>query len=856
MHFFNKLLFFKLCPICFRSDKKAFVLFPTPNFNDYICFQNLRIQNSILKMKISYNWLKQFIKTDWNSEETSALLTDLGLEVEAVEKYQSVKGGLEGIVVGHVLTCAQHPNADRLKVTTVDLGDGVPVQIVCGASNVAAGQKVPVATIGTTLYDKDGNSFVIKKGKIRDQESHGMICAEDELGLGTSHDGIMILNEDLKPGTSAAKVFNIENDEVFEIGLTPNRADAMSHMGVARDLRAGLLQKNISTELITPSISNFRIDKRTLKMDVSVQDSKLAPRYCGVTISNITVKPSPQWLQNRLKAIGLTPKNNIVDVTNYVLHELGQPLHAFDASKIKGNKVIVKTVEAGTKFTTLDDVERTLHEEDLMICDENGPMCFAGVFGGKNSGVTETTSSIFLESAYFNPVTIRKTAKRHTLSTDASFRFERGIDPTITEYALKRAAILILEVAGGEITSDVTDIYPKKLEDFSVVLNFNKTAKIIGQELPKETIKKILASLDIKINSVSDVGLGLTIPAYRVDVQREIDVIEEILRVYGYNNINFTKKFNASVSNSPRTEDYKVQNIIANQLTSVGFNEMMANSLTTPDYVELSEKLNADFNVMMLNPLSKDLSAMRQSLLFSGLEAISFNINRRNADLKLFEFGKSYHKFPSGYEEHKHLTLFITGNRLAESWTSNQKVSDFFLFKGYVNAILSRLGIEKTQNQPVGSDVFAEGVAIVLGNETIVEFGTIKKSIAKEFDIKQEVFYADFDWNRILKLISNKIKFSEIPKYPEVRRDLALLVDDSVQFDAIYNIARQSEKGLLKGINLFDVYQGNNLPEGKKSYAVSFTIQDATKTLTDVQIDKIMSKLQKSFETELGAVLR
>jgi len=807
-------------------------------------------------MKISYNWLKQFIKTDWNSEETSALLTDLGLEVEAVEKYQSVKGGLEGIVVGHVLTCVQHPNADRLKVTTVDLGNGVPVQIVCGASNVAAGQKVPVATIGTTLYDKDGNSFVIKKGKIRDQESHGMICAEDELGLGTSHDGIMILNEDLKPGTAAAKVFNIENDEVFEIGLTPNRADAMSHMGVARDLRAGLLQKNISTELITPSISNFRIDKRTLKMDVSVQDSKLAPRYCGITISNITVKPSPQWLQNRLKAIGLTPKNNIIDVTNYVLHELGQPLHAFDASKIKGNKVIVKTVEAGTKFTTLDDVERTLHEEDLMICDENGPMCFAGVFGGKNSGVTETTSSIFLESAYFNPVTIRKTAKRHTLSTDASFRFERGIDPTITEYALKRASILILEVAGGEITSDVVDIYPKKLEDFSVVLNFNKTAKIIGQELPKETIKKILASLDIKINSVSDVGLGLTIPAYRVDVQREIDVIEEILRVYGYNNINFSKKFNASVSNSPRTEDYKVQNIVANQLTSVGFNEMMANSLTTPDYVELSEKLNADFNVMMLNPLSKDLSAMRQSLLFSGLEAISFNINRRNADLKLFEFGKSYHKFPSGYEEHKHLTLFITGNRLAESWTNNQKTSDFFLFKGYVNAILSRLGIEKTQNKPVESDVFAEGVAVVLGNETIVEFGTIKKSIAKEFDIKQEVFYADFDWNRILKLISNKIKFTEIPKYPEVRRDLALLVDDSVQFDAIYNIARQSEKGLLKGINLFDVYQGNNLPEGKKSYAVSFIIQDATKTLTDVQIDKIMGKLQKSFETELGAVLR
>ena len=807
-------------------------------------------------MKISYNWLKQFIKTDWNSEETATLLTDMGLEVEAVEKYQSVKGGLEGIVVGHVVTCEQHPNADRLKVTTVDLGTGTPVQIVCGASNVAAGQKVPVATIGTTLYDKDGTSFVIKKGKIRDQESHGMICAEDEIGLGDSHDGILVLDENLKPGTPVAQVFNIENDEVFEIGLTPNRADAMSHMGVARDIRAGLLQKNITTEMITPSISNFRIDKRILKMDVSVQDAKLAPRYCGVTISGITVKPSPQWLQNRLKAIGLTPKNNIVDVTNYVLHELGQPLHAFDASKIKGNKVTVKMVEAGTKFTTLDEVERTLHEEDLMICDENGPMCFAGVFGGKNSGVTESTSAIFLESAYFNPVTIRKTAKRHGLSTDASFRFERGIDPTITVYALKRAAIMILEVAGGEITSDITDIYPKKIEDFSVVLNFDKTAKIIGQELPKETIKKILASLDIKINSVSDVGLGLTIPAYRVDVQREIDVIEEILRVYGYNNINFTKKLNASVSNSPRTEDYKLQNIIANQLNALGFHEMMANSLTTPDYVELSENLKAEFNVMMLNPLSKDLSAMRQSLLFSGLEAISYNINRRNQDLKLFEFGKSYHKFPSDYEEKKHLTLFVTGNRLGESWTNVQKGSDFFLFRGYVNTILSRLGIQKIQNQPVSSDVFAEGIAIVVGTDTLVELGTIKKSVAKAFDIKQEVFYADFNWNAILRLVSNKIRFCDIPKYPEVRRDLALLVDETIAFDAIYKIARQTEKTLLKDINLFDVYQGANLPEGKKSYAVSFTIQDTTKTLTDVQIDKLMGKLQKHFETELGAILR
>lgn len=806
-------------------------------------------------MKISYNWLKQFIKIDWKSEETAALLTDLGLEVEVVEKFQSVKGGLEGIVVGHVLTCVPHPNADRLKVTTVDLGNGVPVQIVCGASNVAPGQKVPVATIGTTLYDKDGVGFVIKKGKIRDQESHGMICAEDELGLGSGHDGIMVLDDSLEPGTPAATVFKIEIDEVFEIGLTPNRADAMSHLGTARDLRAGLIQSGLSVEFITPSVSNFRVDKRTLRIDVDVKDSKLAPRYCGVTISGITVKSSPDWLQNRLKSIGINPKNNIVDVTNYVMHELGQPLHAFDAAKISG-KISVQTLASGTKFTTLDDIERTLHEEDLMICDEKGPLCIAGVFGGKNSAVNQYTSTIFLESAYFNPVSIRKTAKRHTLSTDASFRFERGIDPTITQYALKRAALLIQEVAGGEITSDVIDLYPKKIEDFPVFLNFAKTTKIIGQDLSKEIIKKILASLEIKVNSVTDAGLGLTIPAFRVDVQREIDVIEEILRVYGYNNISFTKKLNATVSNSPRTEDYKVQNIIANQLNSQGFNEMMANSLTTPDHIAWSEMLKENYNVTMLNPLSHDLSVMRQSLLFSGLEAVSYNINRRNSDLKLFEFGKTYHKFPSGYEEKKHLSLFVTGNREQESWTNLQKPTDFFLFKSYVTLVLSRLGIKKIQNQPLISDVFAEGTALALGNDILVEFGTVKKSILKHFDIKQEVLFADFNWDLILKLISNKIKFTDIPKYPEVRRDLALLVDENVAFDAVYKIARQTEKSLLKDINLFDVYEGNSLPEGKKSYAVSFIIQDTTKTLTDAQVDKIMGKLKQNFETELGATLR
>jgi phenylalanyl-tRNA synthetase beta chain len=806
-------------------------------------------------MKISYNWLKQFLKIDANSDDVASILTDLGLEVEGVEKYQSVKGGLEGVVVGHVLTCEKHPDADRLNITTVDLGDGTPVQIVCGATNVATGLKVPVATIGTKLFDKEGNSFEIKKGKIRGQESHGMICAEDELGLGTSHDGIMILDNTIAAGTPASKVFDIENDEVFEIGLTPNRADAMSHMGVARDLRAGLLQKMDSLELITPSISAFKVDKRTLKIDIDKVDAALAPRYCGVTISNLKIKPSPNWLQNRLKAIGIAPKNNVVDVTNYVMHELGQPLHAFDATKISG-KISVKNLPLGTKFTTLDDVERTLHDEDLLICDEKGPLCLAGIFGGKDSGVTAKTTSLFLESAYFNPVTIRKAAKRHGLNTDASFRFERGIDPNITEYALKRAALLLCEVADGEITSDVIDIYPKKIEDFSVFLNYEKAFKLIGQELPKETIKKIVASLDIKVNNSSDAGLGLIIPSYRVDVQREVDVIEEILRVYGYNTINIPNKLNATVAKSSRSEDYKVQNIVANQLNSQGFHEMMANSLTTPDYIKLAENLKEESNVQILNPLSNDLSTLRQTLLFSGLEAISFNINRKNSDLKLFEFGKSYRKLLSGYNEKKHLSLFTSGNKSPENWKNQNTPTDFFFFKGYVVSVLNRLGYNNLSNAPFTLDYFAEGIAITVGNDVLVELGSIKKSILKNFDIKQDVFYAEFNWDLLLKLLATKIKFTAIPKYPEVRRDLSLLIDKSTTFESLYNSALKTEKNLIKKINLFDVYEGKNLPDGKKSYALSFTIQDEAKTLTDSQIDKIMSKLQTNFETEIGASLR
>ncbi len=808
-------------------------------------------------MKISYNWLKQFIKLDWEAEKAGELLTDLGLEIEGIESYQSVKGGLAGVVIGQVISCVQHDNADKLKVTKVDIGDAEPLQIVCGAPNVAEGQKVPVATIGTKLYDKDGKEWTIKKGKIRGEESHGMICAEDELGLGKNHDGIMVLDKDIPVGTNAATIFDIENDSVFEIGLTPNRADAMSHWGTARDLKAGLQRKDLILELMTPSVSNFKVDNRLLKLDVEVKNPELAPRYCGLTISDIKVTESPTWLQHRLKAIGLTPKNNVVDVTNYVLHELGQPLHAFDANQITGNRIEVKTVASGTKFTTLDEVERELHAEDLMICDAEKPLCIAGVFGGINSGVTKGTTTIFLESAYFNPVSIRKTAKRHGLNTDASFRFERGIDPTITEYALKRAAILIQELAGGNITSDIVDLYPKKIEDFQVFLSFENTAKLIGETLPEETIKDILTSLEIKVNNITESGLGLTIPAYRNDVQREADVIEEILRVYGYNNIQFSQKLNASISNIDKFSDYRVQNTISNQLVGQGFHEILANSLTTPEYIKLSKQLQEENNVVMLNPLSNDLAVMRQSILFSGLEAIAYNSNRKRSDLKFFEFGKTYHNYETEKAENKHLSIVITGNKTNENWKLPQQKSNFFYLKGIIETILNRLGIKISKTTPMKNDLFSEGMTYNQGKSKLVEFGVIKKVVLKKFSITQEVLHADFNWDTIVELTKRtKTKFTEIPKFPEVRRDFALLLDNAVSFEEIHTIAKQTEKQLLKDVNLFDVYQGKNLPEGKKSYAVSFTIQDQHKTLTDKQIDKIMNKLQYNFENKLGAELR
>ena len=808
-------------------------------------------------MKISYNWLRQFLQVQLEIEKTGELLTNLGLEVEGIQKVETVKGSLEGVVVGEVLTCEKHPNADKLKVTTVAVGEEHPIQIVCGASNVAVGQKVPVATIGTKLYDENEKELTIKKGKIRGEESYGMICAEDELGLGTAHEGIMVLDENLQVGTPCADVFNIETDYVLEIGLTPNRADAMSHYGVARDLRAGLMQQGTNLKLITPSVSNFHVDERVLKVDIEVENKDLVPRYVGITITDVNIKDSPVWIQNRLKAIGITPKNNVVDITNYVLHELGQPLHAFDASKIKGNKVVIKTLKEGTTFITLDEVERKLSSEDIMICDvDDNPLCIGGVFGGLHSGVTEHTTNIFLESAYFNPISVRKTAKRHGLHTDASFRFERGIDINMTKYALKRAALLIEEYAEGKLSCDILDFYPKKLEDYQVFLSFENTYKLIGQEIPKETIKNILASLDIKINSATDAGLGLTIPSYRVDVQREADIIEEILRVYGYNNIAFSHKLHTSIS-FDKKNDIRVENTVANHLTSLGFNEIMANSLTKATYVDLSENLHTECNVDIINPLSNDLRVMRQSLLFSGLESLAYNLNRKQHTLKFFEFGKTYHQYEKKYQENKHLTLFITGNKTQKSWKVTTETSDFFYLKGIIIAILSRLGINALKTTPIKTDVFSEGIVLNVGKVKLVELGVVKKHILKNFAVKQEVLFADVNWQNMLDVVANKeLKINELPKFPAVKRDLALLLDEQVAFKEIYHLAFQAERKLLKKVDLFDVYAGDKLPKGKKSYAVSFILQDETKTLQDKQIDKIMQKLQQSFEKKLNAILR
>lgn len=808
-------------------------------------------------MKISYNWLKQFINIDWTPEKTSELLTNLGLEVEGIEAYASVKGGLKGIVVGEVKTCKQHPNADRLKLTTVDVGDDQILKIVCGAPNVAAGQKVAVATIGTTLYTKEGESWKIKKGKIRGEESYGMLCAEDELGLGPNHDGIMVLDKDSVIGSPLADIFNIENDVVFEIGLTPNRADAMSHYGTARDLKAGLIQEGLNPELMSPSVSGFHVDNRTLKIDVAVESKDKAPRYCGITISGAKIEASPGWMQQRLKAIGLQPINNVVDITNYVMHSLGQPLHAFDADKISDQKIIVRNAKKDEKFTTLDRIERSLDVEDLMICDNNGPMCIAGILGGLNSGISNSTTNIFLESAYFDPVSIRKSAKRHGISTDASFRFERGIDPEKTKYVLKYAASLISEITGGEISSDPSDEYSKKIKDKQVFLSFENINKLIGQKIPKETVKEILSSLEIKVNNVTESGLGLTIPAYRNDVEREVDVIEELLRVYGYNNISINDKLNSSISNASKNNGHKIENALANQLVSLGFYEIMTNSLTTQKYTALSASLNTNDSITLLNPLSNDLATLRRSMLFSGLETIAYNLNRQQESLRLFEFGKTYHLANEERKENKHLSILMTGQKAPLHWRNQKENIDFFYTKGIVSALIEKMGISKLKNSPATNAIFEEGQMLKLGKTTLVEYGIVKNSISSTFGIDQAVYFVDFKWDAIENSIkTTNVKFKPIPKFPEVKRDFALLIDEDISFEAIYKVAKHTDQKYLKEISLFDVYKGNNLPTGKKSYAISFTLQDSTKTLTDKEIETIMSKLQKQLEKKVGAELR
>ena len=808
-------------------------------------------------MKIAYAWLKEFLQTDWSAEKTAELLTELGLEVESIDTFESVKGALEGIVVGEVLTCEQHPNADKLRLTTVNLGDGKPVQIVCGAPNVAKGQKVPVATIGTTLYDENGKAFPIKKSKIRGQESYGMICAEDELGLGSDHEGILVLNNNLKPGTKASEVFNIVSDKVFEIGLTPNRADAMSHYGVARDLRAGLMQKNIKLQLLTPSVMDFNVDDTTFTIPIDVEDSKLVPRYTGLTISDITIKESPQWLKNRLKSIGINPKNNIVDITNYVLHDLGQPLHAFDADKIKGRKIKVKTLPEGTKFKTLDGIERTLQEDDIMICDaQSNPLCIGGVMGGISSGVTETTSNIFLESAYFNPVSIRKTSKYHAINSDASFRFERGIDISLTKYVLKRAAMLILELAGGKISSEIQECYPDKVEEFEVIVNYNNVNSMIGQEIPKDTIKKILASLDIKVQSETDQIIGLKVPSYRVDVTREADVIEEILRVYGYNNIDFNEKLNTSLFYTGFDKE-KYLNVLSNQLVALGFNETMSNSLTKPEYANFSNKLKEEHNVLMLNPLSSDLESMRQSMLFSTLENIGYNLNRQNDSTKFFEWGKTYHNYPDGYSEHLHLALAVSGNNISEHWQMGNQKSDFFYLKGILKTLFDKVGLQNVLSKPIKNDLFSEGLTFSINNHDIAELGLVNEKLLKSFGIKQSVIYADIKAQSIFDYAEDyTMTVKELPKFPSVKRDLALLVNRDTTFEALYNTSFNAEKKFLKTVDLFDVYEGKNLPENKKSYALSFILRDDSKTLNDKLIEKTMKHILKALENEHQVVLR
>ena len=820
-------------------------------------------------MKISLNWLKTYIKTDLPAEEIARILTGIGLEVEALEKIESIRGGLAGLVVGEVLTCEKHPDADKLHVTTVDLGDGVPTQIVCGAPNVAAGQKVVVATINTTLYPTgEENGFKIKKSKIRGVESFGMLCAEDEIGVGTDHQGIIVLPNDVKAGTPARDYFQLEDDYLMEIGLTPNRADAMSHYGVARDLAVYLKANDIPYEFGLPSVDAFRQDNDSKHIEVEVANSEAAPRYMGLTMTGIKIAPSPEWLQRRLIAIGMNPKNNVVDITNFILHETGQPLHAFDASKITGNKIVVRTCPEGTEFVTLDGVSRKLSAQDLMICNAEKPMCIAGVFGGLDSGVTDSTTEVFIESAYFNPVWIRKTAKRHGLSTDASFRYERGIDPNMTPYALKRAALLIQELAGGKVTSPITDLYPVRIEPFRFEVSFDRIKKLIGKNIPDETIRKIILALDVKIESENDGVLNVCVPPYRVDVQREADLIEDILRIYGYDNVEIPEHVNSSLSYAPRPNRDKIANTLSDLLASIGFREIMSNSQTKAAYYEGLTSYPASRCVKILNPLSNDLNVMRQTLLFNALEAVQLNTNRKNGDLKLFELGNCYSydatKAEQGglapYEERAMVSMIVTGNDRAASWNVPSRPSDFFTLKSAAERMLKRFGLDLNSAvfETCDSDLYSEAVCCKFnGSQRLLEMGVVSRKIRNQFDIKNDVFYLEMNFDTLVKLIRNhSVTVSELSKFPEVKRDLALLVDKAVTFSQLRHIAYSTEKKLLKNVTLFDVYEGDKLPEGKKSYALSFTLEDTTKTLTDQVIDRTMNNLLQAFEKQTGAQLR
>lgn len=820
-------------------------------------------------MKISLNWLKSYIDTSLKAEEIANILTHIGLEVEGMEQIESIRGGLEGLVIGKVLTCEQHPNADKLHVTTVDLGQDEPLQIVCGAPNVAAGKKVVVATINTMLYPTgEAEGFKIKKSKIRGVESFGMLCAEDEIGIGTDHAGIILLPEDTPVGIPAREYYQIEDDYLLEIGLTANRADAMSHYGVARDLAVYLQSHDMPYKLNLPDVSACQAGSVTDKsVQVEVLNHEAAPRYMGLTITGVKVAESPDWLKTRLRSIGLNPHNNVVDITNFILHEIGQPLHAFDANKIKGRKIVVRTCPEGTPFVTLDGVERKLSERDLMICDEEKPMCLAGVFGGLDSGVTEETTEVFLESAYFNPVWIRKSAKRHGLSTDASFRYERGIDPNIAPYALKRAALLVTELAGGQISSPVTDIYPEPIQPFHFEISLDRVKRLIGKNIPDETIRKIIAALDVKIEQEEGETLHVAVPAYRVDVQREADLVEDILRIYGYNNVEIPQAVHSTLSYAPHPDREKVTNLVADLLTANGFNEIMSNSLTKAAYYDDLKAYKAENCVRIINPLSSDLSVMRQTLLFNALEAVELNTNRRNSDLKLYEFGNCYWYNPdkasegglAPYSEQNHLSILITGADHALSWNTKAQPTSFYTLKAMVEKLFNRIGIDLNSAvmESLQSDLYREAVTYKINGKQIVEMGIVSKKIRSKFDIKADVYYLEMNFDAFLRLTKNhKVTVEELSKFPEVRRDLALLVDTQVTFSQLREIAFSVEKKLLKNVTLFDVYEGDKLPVGKKSYALNFVLEDTTKTLTDQVIDRVMSNLIREFERRAGAQIR